>query len=78
CVGIGDGLARLGGDEFAIIAADAASPEQAAAFARRIVEAFAQPFHIDGQEVINTISIGLATAPADGDSPRTLLRSADI
>lgn len=78
CVGIGDGLARLGGDEFAIIAADAASPEQAAAFARRIVEAFAQPFHIDGQEVMNTISIGLATAPADGDSPRTLLRSADI
>lgn len=78
CVGIGDGLARLGGDEFAVIASEVASPEQATAFARRIVDAFAQPFRIDGQEVVNTISIGLATAPADGDSPRTLLRSADI
>ncbi|WP_246088431.1 putative bifunctional diguanylate cyclase/phosphodiesterase [Phreatobacter stygius] len=78
CAGPRDALARLGGDEFAVIAAGIGGLDAGAAVARRVVEAFAKPFHVDGQEVLSTASIGVAIAPGDGSEPPHLLRSADI
>jgi len=77
CVREVDIVARLGGDEFAIIAANIRSRRQAAIVAERIVGAFRMPFIVDGQSLQSTVSVGVALAPTDGDTPETLMRNAD-
>ena len=74
-----DVLARLGGDEFAII--QSGEPKQrdaAGALADRIIELFAAPFDIDGNEVNIGTSIGIALAPEHGTNPDSLLKMADM
>ena len=44
----------------------------------RLVETFSLPFIIDGSEVYNTVSIGIAMAPSAGVSSDVLLKNADI
>jgi len=74
-----DVLARLGGDEFAIIQSGETSQREAAsALADRIVEIFARPFDIDGNEVNIGTSIGIALAPEHGTNPDSLLKMADM
>jgi diguanylate cyclase (GGDEF)-like protein len=70
-----DLVARVGGDEFAILLRDT-SQEQAESVAGRLLEAFDQPFQLDGMTVDLEISIGAATASA-GDDVNTLLGHAD-
>ena len=78
CVRQGDTVARLGGDEFAIIQLDVGQPEHAQLLVERIVDAFREPFNIEGNELDIGISIGVAVAPGDGTSSETLLKNADI
>jgi diguanylate cyclase (GGDEF)-like protein/PAS domain S-box-containing protein len=74
-----DVLARLGGDEFAIIQSGETSQREAAsALADRIIEIFAKPFDIDGNEVNIGTSIGIALAPEHGTNPDSLLKMADM
>jgi len=73
-----DVIARLGGDEFAVLQPDLDKPENAAAFAQRIINAVNQPYEIDGHQVVVSTSIGIAIAPADGSSAEQLLRNADM
>jgi diguanylate cyclase (GGDEF)-like protein/PAS domain S-box-containing protein len=74
-----DVLARLGGDEFAIIQSGETSQREAAsALADRIIELFAKPFDIDGNEVNIGTSIGIALAPEHGTNPDSLLKMADM
>jgi len=73
----GDTVARLGGDEFAILQC-AASPEAAAALARRLVEIISEPVEIDGQEINSGVSIGIALAPDDGHAADHLMKCADL
>ena len=77
CARTADSVARLGGDEFAIIANGINCSEQALAFAERLVETMSVPFIIDGSEVYNTVSIGIAIAPSAGASSDVLLKNAD-
>ena len=74
-----DGLvARFGGDEFVVICDihdDAARPEQ---LARRIQQAFTEPFRLQGEEFNVTTSIGIARAPTDGETSQQLTQSADV
>lgn len=74
----GDLLARLGGDEFAIVFGETMRPAEVAAAAERINEVIARPFVIDGQIIDIGVSIGVAFAPADGQSTEALSRSADL
>ncbi|HEY7730807.1 MAG TPA: EAL domain-containing protein [Gaiellaceae bacterium] len=67
-------VARLGGDEFAILVEDVRDAATAAATADRLVSAFQQPFHVLGNDVFVTASIGIAM----GDDADELLRSADV
>ncbi|HEY8565739.1 MAG TPA: PAS-domain containing protein [Beijerinckiaceae bacterium] len=71
-------LARLGGDEFAILLPALERPEAAATVARRLIEAVADPYELDGHQVVIGTSVGLAVAPSDGSDPDTLLKNADM
>ena len=74
-----DVVARLGGDEFAVVLpAPAGTPEGAAGFAGRALEALAEPFLIEGHQLLAGASVGIAVAPADGADADTLLRRADM
>jgi diguanylate cyclase (GGDEF)-like protein/PAS domain S-box-containing protein len=73
----GDTVARISGDEFAVILGDLARPDDAALVAQKIIERVAAPVNVQGQEVVVTASIGIATFPADGDNAEALLGAAD-
>ena len=74
-------VARLGGDEFAVVlpwlGANERNSGDAALIANRIIDALAQPFHLQGQQLFVSASIGIATYPEDGASAEQLLKSAD-
>ncbi|MGY2847098.1 diguanylate cyclase (GGDEF)-like protein/PAS domain S-box-containing protein [Bradyrhizobium sp. USDA 4509] len=70
--------ARLGGDEFAIVLAADVSPNEASAFAERLIEALSAPYNIDGLEVVVGASVGIALSPGDGTTSEELMRNADM
>jgi diguanylate cyclase (GGDEF)-like protein/PAS domain S-box-containing protein len=72
-----DTIARLGGDEFLVLLTDVEEAAEAESAARRVLQAFSQPFHLRGLEIVVTASIGLSIWPDDGSDPETLLRNAD-
>ncbi len=74
----GDSVARLGGDEFAVLATDLPGLADAEDVARRIVQALAQPFTIDGVRLDVQASVGIALAPDHGNEATTLLQRADV
>lgn len=75
CLRETDTMARQGGDEFVVLMDELPDREPIARVSQRLMEAMAQPFVIDGQEIHLTASIGISVYPEDG---RTLLRNADI
>jgi diguanylate cyclase (GGDEF)-like protein len=78
CVREADTVARLGGDEFAVIQLAIRQPDDAEALSKRIIEAFAEPFDVDGHLIMSSLSVGVAVAPNDGVSYMALMRDADI
>jgi predicted signal transduction protein with EAL and GGDEF domain len=71
-------VGRLGGDEFVVLLEELPSTEAAAEVARRVLTSMHAPVKIMGHECRVTVSIGIATYPADaGDAP-TLLKHADL
>jgi diguanylate cyclase (GGDEF)-like protein len=76
-VRLGDTVARFGGDEFVVLCEDF-DVLRAAALAERLAKVIATPFAFDGRQIVATLSIGVAFAPATGDASSTaLLRDAD-
>ena len=73
----GDTVARVGGDEFAILLPSIDRASDAADLAQRILEAFREPWVLDGRDVVATVSVGVCLYPDDGDEAETLLRNAD-
>ncbi|MCZ6727095.1 MAG: EAL domain-containing protein, partial [Acidobacteria bacterium] len=74
----GDTAARLGGDEFALLVADVRDVGAAVHFTKRIQEAFAEAFLIEGHEVFATASIGIAFSSEGETTADGMLRDADI
>lgn len=72
-----DTVARLGGDEFAIVLEGMTSMNSLGGVARKLLNAVARPFQLDGRDLYVTTSIGVARFPRDGDDVHTLLRKAD-
>ena len=72
-----DTLARLSGDEFVFVLPDAGNPQDAAAIARRILDAVALPCQLGEHRITVTASIGIALYDQDGGSGSILLRNAD-
>ncbi|MCP3373154.1 putative bifunctional diguanylate cyclase/phosphodiesterase [Bradyrhizobium cajani] len=73
-----DALARLNSDEFAIVQSGLTRPEDAVMLAKRLLEAIADPYLLDGHSVVIGASVGIAMAPGDGDDSEKLLKSADM
>ena len=74
----GDIVARLGGNEFAILQVALAGLNEAHALAERIEKLTSEPYDIEGQQVRCGASVGIAFAPADGETSDDLLRNADL
>ncbi|MGN6389525.1 MAG: EAL domain-containing protein, partial [Burkholderiaceae bacterium] len=72
-----DLLARLGGDEFTVLAECLPDTHDVVALTDHIMDALAQPFHIEGHELFVSASIGIAVFPQDGRDAESLIRSAD-
>jgi len=74
----GDLVARQGGDKFVVLLAGA-EPRQAAQISERMREAVSESQVPVGDDtrVRVTVSIGLATFPSDGTTPRDLAHAAD-
>jgi diguanylate cyclase (GGDEF)-like protein len=78
CVTERDTVARMGGDEFILILPGIEDDEAAQRVAALVVDAFIDPFEIDGQEHFITASLGITLYPDDGGDGATLLRNADL
>lgn len=68
---------RPSGDEFVVLCRNAADIDEATAVAHRVSEALREPYHIHGQELYVSVSIGVALA-GPGATSTTLLRDADV
>lgn len=72
-----DSLMRIGGDELAIIIEKVDDGPNVAEIVRKVVTALGEPIDIDGQAIVVSASLGVATYPEAGDSPENLLRRAN-
>jgi diguanylate cyclase (GGDEF)-like protein len=77
CLREGDTLARLGGDEFAVIQPNSRRMADAAALARRLIDAVELPIDLNGNQANVGVSIGIALSEAGIDGVR-LLQNADV
>jgi len=73
----GEIVARLGGDEFAVVQVQI-NGQEVVSLAQALIATISEPYDIDGHQIIVGASIGIALAPADGDTPDQLLRNADL
>lgn len=78
CLRPDDVLGRLGGDEFGLIVSTPTQTFGAPFVAGRIRNILKAPIIIDGQEILVTASIGIASYPADATELDELIRCADI
>ena len=76
CMRGDDLLARTGGDQFALHV-DGADAGVAEATARRVLDAVAAPYDLDGAQFTLTCSIGGALCPGHGHSADELVRHAE-
>ena len=72
-----DTVGRLGGDEFIVLLRGLTDNNNTINIAENLLKIFRDPFHIDGRELILTLSIGIAIYPENGDCASDLLRNAD-
>ena len=72
----GDTIARFGGDEFAFLLTSIERTDEAAEFARELVEALLLSFKLDTQELYLNASIGISVFPDDGAEADTIMKNA--
>ena len=71
-----DTIARFGGDEFTILCEELPTAEDARILAERVLALFSAPFLLDGREVFETASVGIALGRAP-QQPEDLVQQAD-
>ena len=72
-----DTVARIGGDEFAVVCVGFENRRDLVGIAERVLEAFREPFSVEGPRALVGTSIGIALAPIDGTDPEELMKKAD-
>ena len=71
-------LARPGGDEFTVLIEELHDPSDAIRVAERIQKRLAMPFDSNGQEIVISVSIGIAFSNHGGMEAQDILRDAEI
>lgn len=71
-------VGRMGGDEFAVVMRAGSLATDAHMLAVALQEAIKPNFELDGQPANVAISVGIAVAPADGETAGQLLKNADL
>lgn len=77
CIRGNDMVARLGGDEFTVLLVNLKDISQAIIVAERIRSKITKAFHLEGQEVFISTSIGIATSEIKYEKADEMLRDAD-
>ncbi len=72
-----DIAARFGGDEFVVLLENIHTLSEATDAAQRLLKLFAEPFDINGHDVVSTASIGLVTSEMVYDRAEDVIRDAD-
>ncbi len=70
-------VARLGGDEFILILPFASDADLTAKLSALIAR-FEEPISLAEHQLVVSVALGVATAPADGAGPDVLMRHADM
>jgi diguanylate cyclase (GGDEF)-like protein/PAS domain S-box-containing protein len=73
-----DTLARIGGDEFLVVANRLRSVSEVGGVAQRLIDAFAAPLRLGGEELPFATSIGVAATSEAGTAAQELVRRADV
>jgi diguanylate cyclase (GGDEF)-like protein/PAS domain S-box-containing protein len=73
-----DTVARFGGDEFVVVVHGMATSAKLTTFAERIVAGLRAPYRIGTEDIVTTVSIGIATTSRPDHLPADLLREADL
>ena len=76
CVRETDTAVRLDGDKFAVVMA-ISDVDDSVIVAEKMLRVVKEPFTLDGQEVVVTLSIGISVLPVDADSAENLTKHAD-
>jgi diguanylate cyclase (GGDEF)-like protein len=77
-VRLSDTVARMGGDEFTVLLTGVRGADSIEKIAAKLCATLSAPIFISEREVTISVSIGVATYPAGGNDPTSLLRNADI
>lgn len=72
-----DLAARIGGDEFAILSDASSAGLGHVGLLKRLLASIGEPIEVSGYHLANTVSIGVASYPKDGDTAEDLMRQAD-
>lgn len=72
-----DTVARVGGDEFVILLGAPATQDEIARIAGQLIAVANEPLELRGQTAQVGLSIGIAVYPEDGQTPSSLVKSAD-
>jgi len=72
-----DTVGRLGGDELVVVVDDLHDASEAADLAERIRAAVARPIGLDGNEIVPSVSVGIAATADPATRPEDLMRDAD-
>jgi diguanylate cyclase (GGDEF)-like protein/PAS domain S-box-containing protein len=73
-----DTVARFGGDEFVVVVQGLEKTPDLTAFADRIVTGLREPYRIGNEEIVATVSVGIAATSLPDHLPADLLREADL
>ena len=77
CVRESDTVGRLGGDEFVVLLHLIEGQQDALPVAEKIRHAINQPLELDGQVLVASVSMGVATYPEHGSDEMQLMLNAD-
>ncbi len=73
-----EAIARLSSDQFTILLENGANNKETYEMLERLLSNLAEPYLIQGHEIITTASIGVSVYPEDGRDVETLLKNAGI
>lgn len=77
CVGKADTVAHLGGDEFSVILDNVADNAEIETIAKNMLATIANPFHVNGREIVTSGSLGVVPYPGSAENIDELLKNVD-